>query len=135
MTEAPLSISTSKATALMTLQWPDGRVTQLGHARLRAACPCSRCRAARLNAAITVVEEGVTVVAIEPQGYGAQLVFSDGHERGIYPWAYLRELELERLEHGLGRSAALRKNTSSLSSLGLSSNGATLDREGATSTG
>jgi DUF971 family protein len=21
-------------------------------------------------------------------------VFSDGHERGIYPWAYLRELNL-----------------------------------------
>ncbi|CAI8772207.1 hypothetical protein EMIT0P43_170072 [Pseudomonas jessenii] len=26
------------------------------------------------------------------QGYGLQLVFSDGHERGIYPWAYLARL-------------------------------------------
>jgi DUF971 family protein len=24
---------------------------------------------------------------------GLNLVFSDGHRRGIYPWAYLRELE------------------------------------------
>ena len=25
-------------------------------------------------------------------GYGAQLVFSDGHARGIYPWQYLAQL-------------------------------------------
>ncbi|WP_459569001.1 gamma-butyrobetaine hydroxylase-like domain-containing protein [Cupriavidus sp. 8B] len=25
-------------------------------------------------------------------GYGVQIVFSDAHERGIYPWAYLRTL-------------------------------------------
>jgi DUF971 family protein len=24
--------------------------------------------------------------------YAIQLHFSDGHDRGIYPWAYLREL-------------------------------------------
>ena len=24
--------------------------------------------------------------------YALQLVFSDGHERGIFPWGYLREL-------------------------------------------
>jgi DUF971 family protein len=24
--------------------------------------------------------------------YGVQIVFSDAHERGIYPWAYLRTL-------------------------------------------
>jgi DUF971 family protein len=29
---------------------------------------------------------------VNPQGYGVQLVFDDGHERGIYPWSYLREL-------------------------------------------
>ncbi|MBA1200346.1 DUF971 domain-containing protein [Pseudomonas capeferrum] len=93
MTAAPFSIDTSKATALMTLRWLDGQITQLSHARLRAACPCSACRAARLGNTITVVEQGVTVVAIEAQGYGVQLVFSDGHDRGVYPWVYLRELD------------------------------------------
>ncbi|HYQ49053.1 MAG TPA: DUF971 domain-containing protein, partial [Pseudomonas sp.] len=34
----------------------------------------------------------VRIERVEPQGYGVQLVFSDGHERGIYPWPYLREL-------------------------------------------
>ncbi|MFX7796821.1 gamma-butyrobetaine hydroxylase-like domain-containing protein [Acinetobacter baumannii] len=32
------------------------------------------------------------VMAIEPAGYGVQLIFNDGHARGIYPWAYLAEL-------------------------------------------
>ncbi len=35
----------------------------------------------------------VTVSAIEPIGhYAIKPVFSDGHESGIYTWAYLREL-------------------------------------------
>lgn len=38
------------------------------------------------------MRDDVRVVQIESQGYGVQLVFSDGHERGIYPWAYLRDL-------------------------------------------
>nr|WP_234825174.1 gamma-butyrobetaine hydroxylase-like domain-containing protein [Cupriavidus necator] len=25
-------------------------------------------------------------------GYGVQIVFSDGHDRGIYPWRYLQAL-------------------------------------------
>ncbi|WP_146125799.1 gamma-butyrobetaine hydroxylase-like domain-containing protein, partial [Acinetobacter baumannii] len=25
------------------------------------------------------------------QGYGAQICFSDGHDKGIFPWAFLKE--------------------------------------------
>ncbi|MGF6200980.1 gamma-butyrobetaine hydroxylase-like domain-containing protein [Pseudomonas laurylsulfatiphila] len=38
------------------------------------------------------VDARVRVIELNPQGYGLQLVFSDGHERGIYPWAYLAGL-------------------------------------------
>lgn len=31
----------------------------------------------------------ICVQAINAQGYGVQLIFSDGHDRGIYPWDYL----------------------------------------------
>lgn len=75
----------------LVLQWGDTRQV-LAHARLRGACPCSQCRAARLRGGISLVAEDVRVVRIEPQGYGVQLVFSDGHERGIYPWEYLKNL-------------------------------------------
>lgn len=75
----------------LVLQWDDGEQV-IGHARLRGACPCSQCRAGRLGGRIDLVADMVRVERIEGQGYGIQLVFSDGHERGIYPWAYLREL-------------------------------------------
>lgn len=80
---------------VLSLQWPDGSEQQLGHPRLRALCPCAFCRAGRLAGRIDSAPADVRVERIEPFGYGVQLVFSDGHDRGIYPWAYLREISLE----------------------------------------
>ena len=38
-------------------------------------------------------KEDVRVTAIEPVGhYAVQLVFDDGHDTGLYTWAYLYEL-------------------------------------------
>lgn len=38
-------------------------------------------------------KESVNITAIEPVGnYGVKLVFSDGHDTGIYDWNYLYEL-------------------------------------------
>lgn len=38
-------------------------------------------------------KEGVEITAIEPVGhYAVRLLFSDGHDTGLYTWAYLREL-------------------------------------------
>ncbi|QVM91620.1 DUF971 domain-containing protein [Pseudomonas entomophila] len=75
----------------LQVQWPEGPQL-LGHVRLRGACPCSTCRAARLKGAVALVAQDVRIVRVVPQGYGLQLVFSDGHERGIFPWSYLRGL-------------------------------------------
>jgi DUF971 family protein len=30
---------------------------------------------------------------MQPMGYGMQIVFSDGHAQGIYPWEYLKRLD------------------------------------------
>ncbi|MCY1286844.1 hypothetical protein D9M68_348590 [compost metagenome] len=92
MDTAPRTLRNARSLGELRIEWPDGGVQQLSHARLRAACPCSQCRAARLQGRIDTVRSGVRLLAVEPQGYGVQLRFDDGHERGIYPWAYLREL-------------------------------------------
>ena len=35
----------------------------------------------------------LTITNIEPIGnYAVRLAFSDGHDRGIFPWAYLTEI-------------------------------------------
>ncbi len=90
--DAPVALRNRKEQQQLAVEWGDGAVAQFSHARLRAACPCSQCRAARLGGRIALVDEAVRLVGIHSQGYGVQLVFSDGHGRGIYPWAYLREL-------------------------------------------
>lgn len=88
----PLAIGNSHSRQQLRLNWPDGREQVLAHAELRRQCPCSQCRAFRLRGTPPMVDERVRVIELNPQGYGLQLVFSDGHERGIYPWAYLADL-------------------------------------------
>ncbi|WP_432721224.1 DUF971 domain-containing protein [Jeongeupia wiesaeckerbachi] len=76
----------------LTLAWPDGTVVLDAHA-LRAACRCADCRSATLRGKPVSAAPDIALAALEPLGhYAVQLRFSDGHERGIYPWAYLREL-------------------------------------------
>lgn len=89
--DAPSALRNRRERGELLVQWGEAEQV-ISHARLRGACPCSQCRAARLKGAISLVREDVRVARIEAQGYGVQLVFSDGHERGIYPWDYLRSL-------------------------------------------
>ena len=95
MTAAPEAIGNSQRTGQLRLNWRDGQVQLLGHALLRRHCPCSQCRAFRLRGMNPLVSPDIRVLEVNSQGYGVQLVFSDQHERGIYPWAYLQALEQE----------------------------------------
>ncbi|BAN45941.1 gamma-butyrobetaine hydroxylase-like domain-containing protein [Metapseudomonas resinovorans] len=90
--DAPSALRNSRSETVLRLEWADGERQALSHARLRGACPCAQCKAARLRGVIATVDPDVRLERIALQGYGVQLVFSDGHERGIYPWDYLREL-------------------------------------------
>lgn len=98
MTAAPNAIGKGRDGRLR-LEWADG-AQWIEYARLRRECPCSQCRAFRLRGSPPLVSETVRVVEIHPQGYGVQLVFSDGHQRGIYPWAYLAQLGSAQEEGG-----------------------------------
>jgi DUF971 family protein len=89
---SPLAVGNSQSKQQLRLNWPDGREQLLDHADLRRQCPCSQCRAFRLQGLTVKVDSRIRVVELNSQGYGLQLVFSDGHERGIYPWPYLAEL-------------------------------------------
>lgn len=84
MTQPPLRLRNAARDGWLILEWADGAVSRIDHARLRAACPCAQCRAQRLRGRIDAAEQGVRLRDIRLQGYGVQLVFDDGHERGIY---------------------------------------------------
>lgn len=77
----------------LCLRWPDGLEATLGAATLRSACRCAACAKARQGGAQLEIDAGVGIDEVVPFGIaGLQLVFSDGHRRGIFPWEYLRQL-------------------------------------------
>ena len=90
MTQPPSNVDAGAAG--LSLTWADGP-QDLSAATLRSACRCGGCRSAAVAGRTESPARGLSLVHIEPAGaYGLQLIFSDGHDRGIYPWAMLREL-------------------------------------------
>jgi DUF971 family protein len=93
MSALPETIENHAAQGLLALRWPGGKTVTLTHAQLRAACPCSECRARRRAGELVEADEQVRLAAIDPVGvYALNLAFTDGHRRGIYPFQMLAEL-------------------------------------------
>jgi len=80
----------------LEVEWSDGVVSRYPHGFLRRQCRCAEClQAARSGHGIEAAED-ISLVAVLPYGPQAvRLQFSDGHSRGIYPFAYLRDLAAE----------------------------------------
>jgi DUF971 family protein len=80
---------------VLEIIWPDGVRQCLSHRSLRSRCRCAECCSKRLHRnAAAPVSPRVKVVAIEPVGhYAIQLFFSDGHNRGVFPWPMLRAFD------------------------------------------
>lgn len=85
----PVELRAEGATLLLV--WPDGARQRLRVAALRAACLCGHCRAARLRGMDPAqsIPADLALTGVAPMGYGVQLLFSDGHDRGVYPWIWL----------------------------------------------
>ncbi|QID19922.1 DUF971 domain-containing protein [Nitrogeniibacter mangrovi] len=87
----PVGITDHRASAVLRIEWSDGHTSALPHGWLRQRCRCAVCtHAARTGAP---PPPPAALVDIHPVAEkGLNLVFADGHARGIYPWAYLRAL-------------------------------------------
>jgi DUF971 family protein len=89
----PRKITLSRDRRSLLLDWGDGREETASAAALREACRSSGSVRARVNGWAVPAAPDLTIVDVRPVGhYAVNLVFSDGHDRGIYPWAYLREI-------------------------------------------
>jgi DUF971 family protein len=88
----PVAITDQRASGLLCIEWADGHTSELPHSVLRQQCKCAECVASRRAGSWQATQSGL--IAIDMVGdYALNLKFADGHERGIFPWAYLRELE------------------------------------------
>jgi DUF971 family protein len=77
----------------LLIEWSDGVSTDLSHRVLRTQCRCAGCVYVRRSGCSIPAPADIELLEVVPYGPNAvQLRFSDGHERGIFPFPYLREL-------------------------------------------
>ena len=93
-TAVPSHVVIHQGSRRLELRWPDGGSLSVSHGRLRSACKCAWCERLRRQPAQPHEDDAdVAIEAAIPVGcIGLQLRFSDGHDKGIYPWPYLRSL-------------------------------------------
>jgi DUF971 family protein len=102
MTEAadhgfPIDIVDHRASGVLELTWQDHTTARLPHPLLRLRCRCAGCEQLfRQSGRRAEVSPDIRLDDIRVVGdKGLNLVFTDGHGRGIFPWAYLREIARE----------------------------------------
>lgn len=78
--------------ASLSFQDESGRTVTLSAETLRGSCKCAHCVRARFDDRFPARFPGIAIVGVNDLGYGLNIVFSDGHDRGIYPRTYLASL-------------------------------------------
>ncbi|HYG31476.1 MAG TPA: DUF971 domain-containing protein [Methylophilaceae bacterium] len=94
----PTEISLHQASRRLELRFDDGIHDQLSCEFLRVFSPSAEVRGHGAGQEVLQTgKEEVNIDAIEPVGnYAVRLIFSDGHDTGLYSWDYLYELVLNQ---------------------------------------
>lgn len=90
----PTEITLHQASRVLEIAFSDGKVVRLPCEFLRVYSPSAEVRGHGTGQEVLQVgKRDVQITAIEPVGtYAVRLVFSDGHDTGLYSWDYLHEL-------------------------------------------
>jgi DUF971 family protein len=91
--EPPAEITVDGKAGCLVLLWGDGCQKRIPIRRLRDACRCADCERLRRTGSFPAASPEIGIRHVEVYGVAAlRLHFSDGHDRGLYPWGYLLEL-------------------------------------------
>ncbi len=94
----PTEINLHRVSRLLDIAFDDGRSFSLPCEYLRVFSPSAEVRGH--GPGQEVLQTGkreVNIEAIEPVGvYAMKLVFSDGHDTGIYSWEYVHDLGMKQ---------------------------------------
>lgn len=90
----PIDIRLHQSSRLLELHFDNGTECMLSCEFLRVYSPSAEVRGhGHGQEVLQTGKEDVNIVAIEPVGnYAIKLVFSDGHDTGLYSWDYLYDL-------------------------------------------
>ncbi len=93
-TPRPIDIRLHQASRLLEIKFDNATECMLSCEFLRVYSPSAEVRGhGHGQEVLQTGKEDVNIVAIEPVGnYAVKLVFSDGHDTGLYSWDYLYEL-------------------------------------------
>ncbi|MBS0375927.1 MAG: DUF971 domain-containing protein [Proteobacteria bacterium] len=90
----PTEIRLRRRSRLVEVTFADGVRYALSFEYLRAHSPSAEVQGHGPGQdVLQIAKENVAVLRVDPVGqYAVRLVFDDGHDTGLYTWAYLREL-------------------------------------------
>ena len=89
-TVAAYEVSADLATLVVRTTQDDE--VRIAAEQLRLSCKCAHCTRARFDDRFPERFPGIAITEIGDLGYGLNISFSDGHNRGIYPKSYLLSL-------------------------------------------
>ncbi|HEY0939199.1 MAG TPA: DUF971 domain-containing protein [Steroidobacter sp.] len=94
----PTNIKSRTKSRLLEVSFDDGAVFELPYEYLRVFSPSAEVRGhGPGQEQLQLGKHDVLVTQVEPVGnYAIRLVFDDGHNTGLYTWAYLYELGRDR---------------------------------------
>lgn len=111
----PTELRLDKDKRVLTVSFEDGQSFALPAELLRVLSPSAEVQGHSEAQRVTVAgKKSVCILRLEPVGnYAVRIVFDDGHDTGLYVWAYLHEL-------GEHREARFQSYLSDLAAKGLS---------------
>lgn len=92
--QPPQEISVTPARDALIIHWAEGTQSLLSATLLRAHSRSSDAERARIDGLTPAdLDNSLHLTGVTAIGqYAINITFSDGHDRGIYPWSYLRAL-------------------------------------------
>ena len=90
----PTELRLDKDKRVLTVAFDDGQSFALPAELLRVLSPSAEVQGHSPDQRVTVPgKRNVGIARIEPVGnYAVRIVFTDGHDTGLFVWEYLREL-------------------------------------------
>lgn len=86
----PAEIHLDRQRTRLSITWENGATTTYAAPLLRERARDAGSARVAVNGWSVPASPDLSITNIEPIGnYAVRLAFSDGHDRGIFPWAYL----------------------------------------------
>lgn len=94
----PTELRLDKDKRILTVSFDDGKSFTIPAELLRVLSPSAEVQGHSPEQRVTVGgKRNVGIARLEPVGnYAVRIVFTDGHDTGLYVWEYLRELGEEK---------------------------------------